>query len=169
MGGLTYPFQHFSMAMTELVLKHGEEVSDDVETLCQQTNTLVHLQVAPHGLVDWLEVRLNPEQLGGVENTAVEVDVDTENEELADLHIDLLSRQVDLARRRDLGWDVLARVNRRGYELLKQRCLQQGEVVSYNPPPVTRERTSLVRRPSVMRRLTLTLCANACDIASLVM
>ena len=62
--------------MAKLVFKHSEKVSDDVETFREQTDTLVHFQVAPYSLVDGLKVWLNPEQLRGIENAAVEVDVD---------------------------------------------------------------------------------------------
>ena len=75
-GGHTYPLQHLPVTVTELVLEHSQEVGDDVETLREQTYSLVHLQVASHGLVNGFEVRLDPEQLGRVEHAAVEVDVD---------------------------------------------------------------------------------------------
>ena len=75
-GGHTYPLQHLPVTVTELVLEHSQEVGDDVETLREQTYSLVHLQVASHGLVNGFEVRLDPEQLGRVEDAAVEVDVD---------------------------------------------------------------------------------------------
>ena len=50
-----------------------------------------------------------PEQLGGVEDGAVEVDANAEDEELADLHVDLRSPERNLSRRRYLGWNVFAR------------------------------------------------------------
>ena len=75
-GAHTYPLQHLPVTVTELVLEHSQEVGDDVETLREQTYSLVHLQVASHGLVNGFEVRLDPEQLGRVEDAAFEVDVD---------------------------------------------------------------------------------------------
>lgn len=108
------------MAVAELVLEDGEEVGDDVEALGEEADALVHLEVAADGLVDGLEVGLDPEELGGVEDAAVEVDADADDEELADLHVDLRPRERDLARQRDLRRDVLARVDRAGDELLEE-------------------------------------------------
>lgn len=112
------------MPVTQLVLEHGEQVGDDVEALRQQADALVHLEVAADGLVDGLEVGLDPEELGRVEHAAVEVYVDAQDEELADLHVDLRLRQRDLPRQRDLRRDVLARVHRRGYQFLEEGGLR---------------------------------------------
>lgn len=95
---LTNPLQLLAVAMAQLVLEHGEQVGDDVEALGQEADALVHLEVAAHGLVDGLELGLEPEELGRVEHGAVEVDADAQDEELADLHIDLPPAERDLAR-----------------------------------------------------------------------
>jgi hypothetical protein len=49
------------MAVTKLVFKNREEIGNDIETFCEETNTLVHLEIASDGLVDGLELRLDPE------------------------------------------------------------------------------------------------------------
>lgn len=98
--------------MAELVFEHGEQVGNDIHALGQEIDALVHLEIATNGLVDGLEVGLGPEELGRVEDAAVQVDIDTQNEELADLHVDLPPRQRDLSRQRDLRRHVLASVDR---------------------------------------------------------
>jgi hypothetical protein len=105
---LTDPFKLLAMTVAELALEHGQQVGNDVETLREQADALVHLKVAPDGLVDGLELGLDPEELGGVEYGSVEVDVDAEDEELADLHVDLAAAEGDFAGQRDLGGDVFA-------------------------------------------------------------
>lgn len=77
------------MAVTQLILEHGEQVRNDIQPLGQETNTLVHFKVASHSLVDRLQLGFNPEQFGGVKHGTVQMDVDAENKELADLHVDL--------------------------------------------------------------------------------
>lgn len=51
------------------------------------------------------------------------MDVDAQDEELADLHVDLGPAQVDFARERDLGGNVIACFDGGGYELFEERCL----------------------------------------------
>lgn len=97
------------MTVAKLSLEHSQQVGNDVETLREETDALVHLQVTPDGLVHGLELGFHPEQLRGVEDGAVEVDADAEDEELADLHVDLRSPERNLARRGYLGGDVFAR------------------------------------------------------------
>ena len=113
------------MPMAKLVLEHGQQVGNDIQPLSQQPNALVHLEIAAHGLVDGLELGLDPEELGRVEDRAVEVDVDAQDEELADLHVDLRAAQGNLARQRDLRRYVLARLDRRRDQLLEEGCLGQ--------------------------------------------
>lgn len=96
------------MSVTQLLLQHLQQIRNYVEPLGQQADTLVHLEVAPDGLVDGLELWLHPEELRGVENGAVQMDADAQDEEITDLHVDLCPRKVDLARQRELRRDVLA-------------------------------------------------------------
>lgn len=51
------------------------------------------------------------------------MNVDTQYEELSNLHIDLLSTEVDLARQRNLRGNVLARFDGRSNKLFKERRL----------------------------------------------
>jgi hypothetical protein len=94
------------MAMVELVLQDGQQIGNNVEPFGEQADSLVHLEIASHGLVYGLELRLYPEELGRVEDGAVEVDVDAEDEELADLHVDLRPGEGDFACQGDLGGDI---------------------------------------------------------------
>jgi hypothetical protein len=102
------PLQLLPMPMTQLILQHSQQIRNDVQSLRQQTDPLIHLQIASDGLIHGLELRLDPEELGRVEHRAVEVDVDAQNEELADLHVDLGACEGDGAGEGDLGGDVLA-------------------------------------------------------------
>lgn len=99
------------MAVAQLVLKHGEQIGNDVQPLGQEPDSLVHLEVSADGLVDGLKLRLDPEELGDVQDGAVEVDVDAQDEQLAYLHVDLRPAQRDLARQGDLRRYVLAVVD----------------------------------------------------------
>ncbi len=67
-GALTDPFKLFSVAVAKLVLQDSQQVSNDIQPLRQQPNPLVHLEIAPHRLVDRFQLRLDPEELGGVEH-----------------------------------------------------------------------------------------------------
>lgn len=116
--------------MAQLLLKHGQQVGNDVQPFRQQAHTLVHLEVAAHGLVDGLELGLDPEQLRGVEHGAVEVDADAQDEELADLHVDLRARERDLARERELRGYVLAGLDGGGDQFLEEGGLRAGQRVS---------------------------------------
>jgi hypothetical protein len=102
------PLQLLAMAVAELVLQDGQQIRNDVEPFREQADSLVHLEIASHGLVYGFELWLYPEELGRVEDGAVEVNVDAEDEELADLHVDLRSGEGDFARQGDLGGDILA-------------------------------------------------------------
>lgn len=73
---LTNPLQLLAMAMTQQILQNSQQIGNDVEPIIQQADALVHLEVAPDGLVHGFELGLDPEDLGGVEDGAVEVDVD---------------------------------------------------------------------------------------------
>ena len=159
-GRRTDPLELLAVAVAQLLLEHGEQVGDDVEALRQQADALVHLEVAADGLVDGLELGLDPEELGRVEHGAVEVDADAQDEELADLHVDVRPRQGDLARQRQLRGYVLARVDRRRDQLFEEGGLRvEGDWLVlffiYLFPP--------------KKKRTLTLWASACEMASLVM
>ena len=97
--------------MRQLVLEHGQQIGDDVQPLRQQAHSLVHLQVAPDGAVDGLELGLGPHELGAVEDGALQVDVDAQDEELADLHVDLPAGQVHGAGQGDGFREVLGGVD----------------------------------------------------------
>lgn len=131
-GILTNPLQLLPVPMTQQVLQHSQQIRDDVQPVRQHRHPLVHLKVRPDGLVHGLEVGLDPEDLGGVEDGAVEVDVDAEGEELADLHVDLRAGEEDLSRERDLVGYLLAGFYRRAYELLEEGGLRTG-LASYGP------------------------------------
>lgn len=120
---LTYPLQLFTVAMAQQVLQHSQQIGDNIQPIRKHGHALVHLQVRPHSLVHGLEVRLDPEDLWGVEDGAVEVDVDAEGEKLADLHVDLLAREKYLPRQGDLVRDLLAGFYRGCHELLEERGL----------------------------------------------
>lgn len=111
------------MAMAKLVLENGQQVSNDIKALGKQANALIHLEIAADSLVDGLEVGLDPEELRCIEHGAVEVDVDTQDKKLADLHVDLCARQGDLARQRDLRRYVFAGFDRGCDELFEERRL----------------------------------------------
>lgn len=111
--------------MAQQVLQHSQQIRNDIQPVRQHRHPLVHLEVRSDGLVHGLEVRLDPEDLGRVENGAVEVDVDAEGEELADLHVDLRAGEQDLARPGDLVGYLLAGFYRRGYELLEEGGLRR--------------------------------------------
>jgi len=117
------PLQHLAMAMAKLILQHRQQISNDIQPLRQQADSLIDLQIAPYGLVDRLELRLDPEELGGVEHGSVQVDVDAQDEELADLHVYLLSGQRDGARQGDLRRDFLAGCDGVVYEFFEERGL----------------------------------------------
>lgn len=146
------------MAMRQLILQYRQQISNNVQPLRDEANSLVHLEIAPGGLVKGLQLGLHPEELGGIQHGAVEVDVDSQDEELSDLHIYLFPAQGDFARQGDLGRNVLAGVDGGSDELLEERCLRFALV----------DRTSDL---SICLQVhhTLTLCARAWEMASLVM
>lgn len=103
------------MAMTQLVLEHCQQVCNHVEPLVQQAHPLIHFKIAPHCLVDGLELGLYPEELRGIQDRAVEVDGDAEDEEVADLHVDLFPGEVDFPGEGDVSGYVFAGVDGCGY------------------------------------------------------
>jgi len=93
------------MCMRQLVFQHLQQIRNDIQPLRQQADSLVHLQITSDGLVDWFELGFGPHEFGGVEHGALQVDVDAEDEELADLHVDFAAGEVDAAGAGDGGRD----------------------------------------------------------------
>ena len=85
------------MCVRQLILQHLQQIRNNVESLGQQTDSLVHLEVTSDGLVYWLQLRFCPHELRGVKDGSLQVNVDPQNEELADLHVDLTASKVDAA------------------------------------------------------------------------
>ena len=85
------------MRMTQLILQHCQQIPNHTNPLLQQPDSLVHLQIAPHSLVDRVKLRLRPHELGSIQYRTLKVDVDAEDKELADLHVYLASGEVDAA------------------------------------------------------------------------
>lgn len=104
-------------------------------------------------MVDWLQLRLDPEELWGIKDRTVQVNIDSENEELANLHVDLRSAQGNLACQRDLRGNVLAGVYGRRYQFFKERGLDFRLASDYE---------------MIGEELTLTLWASAWEMANLV-
>lgn len=92
---LTDPFQILAVRRPHLILEDRQKIRDDIQPLRQQPCALIHLQIAPHGAVDGLKLGFGPHELGGVEHRALEMDVDAQDEELADLHGDLAPGEGD--------------------------------------------------------------------------
>lgn len=91
------------MCVRQLVFQHLQQICNDVESLGQQTNSLVHLQVASDSLVNGFKLRLCPHELGSVKDRTLQVYVNSQNEELADLHVNLTTSEVDAAGAGDGG------------------------------------------------------------------
>lgn len=101
-----------TMRMTQLVLQHGQQVRDHTHSLLQQVDSLIHLQVAPHSLINRVELWLCPHELRCVEHGTLEMDIDAEDEELANLHVDLTSGEVDATGPRNGAWNGLSCADR---------------------------------------------------------
>jgi hypothetical protein len=91
------------MCMRQLILQHLKQIRDNVKSLGQQTHSLVHFQVTPDSLVDRLQLRFCPHELGSVEDGTLQVNVDAQDEELANLHVNLATGEVDPAGTSDGG------------------------------------------------------------------
>lgn len=57
----TNPFQLLAMTMTQLVFQNSQQIRNDIQALIEQPHALIHLEIAPYGLVHGLELWLNPE------------------------------------------------------------------------------------------------------------
>ena len=86
------------MRMTQLILQHSQQIPHNTNPFLHQLDALIHFEIRPDSLVDGFELRLRPHKFGGVEDRALEVDVDAQDEELADLHVDFAAGEVDAAR-----------------------------------------------------------------------
>lgn len=83
------------MRMTQLILQDSKQIRNNVDPLLQQADPLIHLQVASHSLIHRLKLWFCPHELGRVENRALKMNVDAEDEELADLHVNLAPGEID--------------------------------------------------------------------------
>jgi hypothetical protein len=136
-SGLTDPLELLSVTMAQLILKHRQQVRNDVEPLRQEPDALVHLEIRPNSLVNRLQLGFDPEEFGSVEHGAIEMDVDAEDEQLPDLHVDLRPGQGYFARQCDLGRYVLAGVDGGGNELFEQGRLvrvSSSVILSHSAP-----------------------------------
>lgn len=95
------------MRMTQLILQHSKQITHYTNPFLHQLNPLVHLQITPHSLIYRLELRLRPHKLRRIEHRSLEMDVDSEDKQFADLHIDLAAREVDTASTCDVGGNGL--------------------------------------------------------------
>lgn len=115
------------MRMRQLILQHLQQIRNDIQPLREQAHALVHFQIAAHGLIDGLELGFGPHELRGVEDGALQVDVDAQDEEFADLHVDLAARQVDAAGARDGRGDGLRSCDGCVDEVFVEGCLRGGD------------------------------------------
>lgn len=115
--------------MTQLILQHGQQVGNDVQALRQEADALIHFQIAPDGAVDRLELGLGPHELGAVEDGTLQVDVDAQDEELADLHVDLAPGEVDGAGQGNGFREVFGSVDGVVDEVFEEGGLEVGGVL----------------------------------------
>jgi hypothetical protein len=80
-------------------------------------------------LVDGFELGFGPHEFGGVEDRALQVDVDAEDEELADLHVDLAAGKVGASSAGDGGGDGGRCCDCCVDEVFVEGCLWVGELV----------------------------------------
>ena len=111
------------MSMTQLILQHGQQIPHNTHPLLQKRNPLIHLQITPHSLIDWFQLRLRPHQLWRIQHTPLQMDIDPQDEKLADLHVDFAAREVDAARARDGRRDGLRRRDGGVEEVFVETCL----------------------------------------------
>ena len=85
------------MRMTQLILQHRQQIRNHAHSLLQQTYSLVHLQVTPHSLINRVQLRLCPHEFRSVQDGPLKMDVDAQDEELANLHVNFSPGKVDAA------------------------------------------------------------------------
>ena len=96
------------MSVRQLVLQHLQQICNNVESFCQQTDSLVHLEITPDGLIDWLKLRFCPHEFRSVEDGTLQVDVDSQDEQFTDLHVDFTTSEVDATRAGNSGGNRLS-------------------------------------------------------------
>lgn len=69
-----------TMSVRQLILQHLQQICNNIESFCQQTDSLIHLEITPDGLIDWLKLRFCPHEFRSVEDGTLQVDVDSQNE-----------------------------------------------------------------------------------------
>ena len=77
-------------------------------------------------MIHGVERGLGPEEFGAVEHRALEVDVDAEDEERADLHGDLAAGEGDVARGGELGGEGVGLGYGCGEEVFEEGGLEDG-------------------------------------------
>ena len=113
------------MRLPQLILQHRQQIRDNPHPFLQQAHPLIHLQIRPDSLIDRLQLRLSPHELWGIEHGALQVNVDAQDEELADLHVDLSAREVDAAGAGDGAGDRLGGADCGVEEVFVEGCLLQ--------------------------------------------
>lgn len=81
---------------------------------------MVHLEIASDSLIERFQLGLDPEELGGIQDGAVEMDVDPQNEELSNLHVDLFAVQSHFTRQGNLSGNILGGVDGGSNEFFKK-------------------------------------------------
>lgn len=115
------------MRMTQLILQHSQQIPHNPHPLLQQRNPLIHLKITPHSLIHRLELRFRPHQLRGIEHTPLEMDVDAQDEQFANLHVDLAAGEVDAAGAGDGGGDGLG-----GCDCCVEEVFVEGGLIRYS-------------------------------------
>lgn len=117
--------EKLTMRMTQLILQHSQQIPHDTNPFLHQLDALIHFQIRPHSLIDRFELGFRPHEFGGVEDGALQVDVDAEDEELADLHVDFAAGEVDAAGAGDGRGDRLRGRDGGGEEVFVEGCLER--------------------------------------------
>lgn len=96
------PLEILAMGMRQLIFQDLEKIGNDIESFGEKRHSLIHLQVASNSLVYRIELWFCPHQFWRIEDGSLQMDVDAQDEQLADLHIDLLSREIHTSGQCDL-------------------------------------------------------------------
>jgi hypothetical protein len=119
------------MPPTPLLPQNRQQIGDDIQPLRQQLHPLPNLEITPHRSIHGLEMRLRPHQLGTIEHRALQMNINSQNEQLPDLHIQLPPTEIDRPRLRDQGRQRRRILDGGGDEVLKQAGLDRlGERVA---------------------------------------